>query len=119
MSTLAELKDVDSDGRPDFLIRPFGDAPSTLELVAHALPDGGFTVRDALAVQAAQRACPHDTSPTRSEDDEHLANDIACALLWRHDAAALRKELCGGDAGPCPMMWVKQMLWTKPPMTLR
>ncbi|HEY1957470.1 MAG TPA: VCBS repeat-containing protein [Polyangiaceae bacterium] len=116
--TIDEVKDVDGDGRPDLIVRPFGDAPTTVRLLAHALPDGAFTVRDALAVQHAQTACPRDPPLTRDEDDEHLANDVACALLWRHDAASIRTALCSGDAGPCPA-WMKPMLWTKPPLTLR
>ena len=116
---IGAVKDVDGDGRPDLLVRPFGDdPPTTVELLAHALPDGTFTFHDALAVKHAQALCPSDAPVTRNATDEELANGIACARLWGHDASALGKALCEGDAGKCPP-WVRPMLWTKPPLSLR
>ena len=121
--TIDEVKDIDNDGRPDLLIRPFGDAPTTLQLYAHSLPDGAFTIRDAVAVQHAQSACPTDAPVPLPVDgggvaDDVLANDIACSLLWGHDPKALSKDLCTGNAAPCAA-WVKRMLATKPPLSLR
>ena len=117
--TIDEVKDIDGDGRPDLLLRPFGDAPTTLQLYAHSLPDGAFTVHAAVAVQHAPAVCPRDAPvPLGGVSDEVLANDLACSLLWGHDPKALSKELCSGEAGPCPG-WVKPMLATKPPLSLR
>jgi hypothetical protein len=113
-----EVSDVDGDGRPDLLVRPFGDAPTALQFVAHSLPDGTFTLHDAVAVKQAQTVCPADPQITLNSDEESLANDIACALVWGRDPKALGKELCAPDAGACPP-WVKRMLASKAPLSLR
>ena len=62
--------------------------------------------------------CPTDAPIALGASEEVLANDIACALIWGHDPSALRKELCEHDAATC-FPWVKPMLATKPPLTLR
>jgi hypothetical protein len=116
--TVDDVKDDDGDGRPDLLVRPFGDAPTSMQLLAHALPDGTFTLHDAVAVKHAQTVCPTDAPVATGVREDILANDIACALLWGHDPKALRSDVCAADAEPCPA-WVKRMLVTKPPLSLR
>jgi hypothetical protein len=117
--TVSGVDDFDGDGRPDLLIRPFGDAPPTrLELVAHSLADGTFTLHDVVAVKRAQSLCPTDTPVALGVAEEVLADDVACALIWGQDPKALRKQLCDSDAGPCAS-WVKGMLATKPPLSLK
>ncbi len=118
--TVSGADDVDNDGRPDLLIMPFGDAPpTTLEFVAHSLADGSFTLHDAVAINRAQSMCPSDAPIALDAREDVLANEIACALVWGRDPNALRKELCGErDAATC-FPWVKSMLATKPPLSLR
>jgi hypothetical protein len=113
-----EVKDVDGDGRPDLLVKPFGDVPTTIQLVAHSLADGTFSVHDLVAVKHAQGLCPADAPLTADASEDVLANDIACSLIWGHDPKALAKDACNTEAGPCPA-WVKRMLATKPLLSLR
>jgi len=126
-------RDADDDGRPDLLVSigP-ASAPVGIRLLAHSLPDGTFSMRDAVAVGWAQKQCPQDPKldlSTKSASDfgQKLADDIACALLWGHDkdlgagvakACPRTAEVAAPDSGVCPA-WAKQLVGTRPAIQLR
>jgi len=126
-------RDADDDGRPDLLVAigP-ASAPVGIRLLAHSLPDGTFSLRDAVAVGWAQKQCPQDPKldlSTKSASDfgQKLADDVACALLWGHDkdlGAGIAKacprtaEVPAPDSGVCPA-WAKALVGTRPAIQLR
>lgn len=130
--TIVGVRDVDGDGRPDLLVSFFGTShdglPTTHRFLAHSLPDGGFSLRDAAAVTWAQKECPSDpkldlAQKTPADFDSSLADDVACALLWGHDPKELTAELgkachVAADAGSCPT-WARLQAKAKPPLSLR
>jgi hypothetical protein len=130
-------RDVDGDGRPDFLVSLGGGLggsapPVGVRLLAHSLPDGTFSMRDAAAVAWAEKQCPADPKldlSTKTADDfgQKLADDMACALLWGHQndlgpevakACPRTAEAPPPDSGVCPG-WVKRLVGTRPAILLR
>lgn len=105
---LAEMRDVDQDGRMDFgLFVPFPkDVTGVLfagslvppTLLAHALPDGTFSFRDAVAKADLRRQCPKQPAPVTAKDfeGEDLAEAIeavACSVYWRVPRALLQGQI--------------------------
>lgn len=107
-----DVRDVDRDGRPDLLIRdpyamatefPYSGFSMELtgpELVAHALPGGGFAQGDAVAETVARAACPRRPgklvvrAPEEREiESERTAVNVVCARLFGVPAAQVRAEL--------------------------
>jgi hypothetical protein len=102
---LAGVEDVDHDGLEDLLVDIFvadvvdcygqTSRERGLSLLAHALPDGSFSMTDEVARRYARARCP--TPPTT------LAGEVECARLWgvspeRIQAEAARREgECLGD----------------------
>ncbi len=126
-------RDADEDGRPDLLVTVGpASSPVGVRLLAHSLPDGTFSMRDAAAVTWAQKQCPQDpkldlSTKTAADFGQKLADDIVCALLWGHDkdlAAGIAKacprtaEVADVDAGVCPG-WAKQLVGVRPAILLR
>ncbi len=142
-----DVSDVDGDGRPDLLTRgPYGSIQvvsgglgDEMPLVPamflqHALPDGTFSPRDEVALQALRKICP--TAPSlrgASLPVEDVARDMICARLHGVRAATIRAQLLptcstlgnsllpdpddppdAADAGPVCPGWVDQVL-TVPP----
>lgn len=107
--TISAVKDVDEDGRPDFLL-PFSSgvvadefgivAADKLELVAHSLSRGEISVNDAVARRHAASQCP-------KPDVSQIADEISllCAKLRSvpRDAAirAFRRNCDGKQNGGC------------------
>ncbi|MDO9020668.1 MAG: VCBS repeat-containing protein [Myxococcales bacterium] len=102
------VEDADGDGRGDLLLPTAwrfvdgcgmaGIAHEGPGLLAHALPDGGFSTRDAVARAWVTRACEHLSSPgefAHSPGDRDVWR-VACARVWgaspEHIVAALRAD---------------------------
>ena len=115
-SETAPLTDVDGDGRIDLLgygpfFGVFKQGCGVVEsfdalgprLALHALATGGFSERDAVAVQYAKQQCP--ARPTRiltfaesGVDRRATFANLGCARLWNVPASAIdseRKSACG------------------------
>ena len=124
------LADVDGDGRPDLRVRfelgkrtvcqPGEDEPLRVELVAHGLKDGTFTLDDPMTWAEARRHCPAlpapDTMfvasapPTPPDTRDLSMSYVSCSRLRGKSADAVRAELsaackdsagAGKCAGPC------------------
>jgi hypothetical protein len=122
--------DSDKDGHPDLRISydlgkrtvcaPADEGHVTVELLAHALPDGKFSVNDAVATAAATKHCPamptadalFTPSITGSPEDRDLSTTtVACERLRGKSAEAVVAEInaaCAAHAdatakcaGPC------------------
>lgn len=107
--TISAVKDVDEDGRPDFLL-PFSSgmvadefgivAADKLELLAHSQGRGGISVNDAVARQHAASQCP---KPDLSQVADEVS--LLCAKLRSvpRDAAirAFRRNCDGKRNGGC------------------
>jgi hypothetical protein len=113
--------DVDGDGRPDLHVRfelgkrtvcqPGEDEPLRVELVAHALKDGTFTLDDPMTWAEARRRCPampatdaiFGASPPPAPDPRDLSMAyVQCSRLRGKPAAAVVTELqaaCKDSAG--------------------
>jgi hypothetical protein len=85
-----ELRDVDHDGIPDLAFRHSvgGEeagcgAPSEIfftdPLVAHAKPDGTFSLDDDAAQAAARQVCP---APPADLSKTKTVHDVFCARVW-------------------------------------
>jgi hypothetical protein len=99
---LRDVQDFDEDGLEDLLVDLFvADVPDCyghdarergLPLLAHALPDGSFSMADEVARRYARGQCP--SLPT------NLAGNVECARLWGvsadgiHAAIAQREAEC-------------------------
>jgi len=136
---IVELRDVDSDGRPDLITygpyhgfivfkcglhsgypNPFNGP----KLMVHALPDGSFSHDDEAARAYALRGC---AKPPAVVDTDI---DMACAFLWGRDKGWIGRSLksCRRDCGgidPCCPEWCEQDRKTasewakdKPPLRL-
>jgi hypothetical protein len=119
------VEDVDADGRPDLILRTWktrvtdsahpGALPATsVRAVAHSLPDGTFSKKDAAAVAYVQKQCP--TAPKLEGLAGGTLTDgdvIACALFWAVPAAKL--EPLVAKAPP----WTRELLKEKPPFVLK
>lgn len=122
--------DMDKDGRPDLRISydlgkrtvcaPTDEGRVEVELAAHALPDGKFSVDDAVARSFAEKRCPampaadalFTPTVTGSPDERDLSlQTIACERLRGKSAEAVVAEIqtaCAPNAaatqkcsGPC------------------
>ncbi|APR86813.1 hypothetical protein A7982_12162 [Minicystis rosea] len=139
---VAGVEDVDGDGRPDLLT--FGpyrpetqwcsfepDPAGRVELVAHALPGGDFSLKDAAASAFAKRACPaKPTALTVDKFDAGSMTAVRCARLWgRSEAEAVRaiRRTCTGQLEQCGqhgkgncLHFDAMMAWAKatPPLQL-
>ena len=122
------LEDVDGDGRPDLRTAfPYsssrgGSTPVfSPDLVAHSLPDGTFSISDAVATAAMRKVCPKkpalsSLTAASGGDTETHGRDLACALVWGVPVDTIAKTLRltsqPRDAWP-------YMLSITPPTTLR
>lgn len=119
------VADVDGDGRPDLRVRfelgkrtvcqPGEDEPLRVELVAHGLKDGTFTLDDPMTWAEARRHCPAMPAPDAilvtsappAPDPCNLSMAyVSCARLRGRPADAVIAELhaaCedSADAGKC------------------
>lgn len=108
-----DTQDIDHDGKPDLLtVGPFAEitewpgGPGELigpQLVAHALPDGRFSLDDQVARTSALRVCPDrpkalvaweragGSAPRL--DRAATAVHIACARLWGADPPELETRI--------------------------
>lgn len=102
-------RDVDGDGRPDLVV--YGPYSSVAEscgsgfsyrvagpqLLAHARPDGTFSLNDDVAQQAARKECPEKPArivPKGSGADTRVsAHNVACARIWGASAADVQKRI--------------------------
>jgi hypothetical protein len=113
--------DMDKDGRPDLRISydlgkrtvcsPADEGRVEVELAAHALPDGKFSVDDAVAKSFAEKRCPAMPSAdalftptiTGSPDERDLSlQTIACERMRGKTAEAVVSEIqtaCAPSAG--------------------
>jgi uncharacterized protein YaiE (UPF0345 family) len=96
-----DVKDIDHDGRPDLDVYVGGGAflsPSMskwmvtdpLALVAHSLPDGKFTFRDAAAIEYAKSVC----KKPGKELSTHI--EVLCARVWGVSADAISRGIQRG-----------------------
>ncbi len=85
--------DVDDDGRVDFFVpSPYvwtegaecglGLVHEPLTLLAHALPNGGFSTRDEVAARHLRQACPAREAPHGDDPPDPAGLAIACRRLW-------------------------------------
>jgi hypothetical protein len=119
------VADIDGDGRPDLRVRfelgkrtvcqPGEDEPLRVELVAHGLKDGTFTLDDPMTWAEATRHCPAMPRPGAlfvasaqpAPDPRDLSTAyVSCSRLRGKPADALIAELnaaCkdSADAGKC------------------
>jgi hypothetical protein len=104
-----EARDVDGDGRPDLVVH--GPYTSSLEycgsgfgyrvtgppLIAHARPDGSFSLDDDAAKKAAREACPskpkHIVEKGKESDTGANARNVACARIRGVSTAELHKRI--------------------------
>jgi hypothetical protein len=106
------LEDIDGDGRPDLIYRPYRTAEDLEaecpeaheggahdpfvhgpEFAAHALPQGGFSTVDDKARDYARRACPQRPRGAVGGDG------VLCARLWGVQAKVVLREHFGDR--PC------------------
>jgi len=116
------LEDVDADGRPDLVLDTFKTTyvdeklarvpATTLRGLAHSLPDGSFSTKDAVAAGYVQKQCP---TPPKFEAGGVVTDGdtIACALFW--GAAAKDLEPLLAKSPP----WTRDLAKEKPPVVLR
>jgi hypothetical protein len=119
------VADIDGDGRPDLRVRfelgkrtvcqPGEDEPLRVELVAHGLKDGTFTLDDPLTWAEGRRHCPAMPAPDAifvasappAPDPRDLSMAyISCSRLRGKPAGAVIAELSAAckdsaDAGKC------------------
>jgi hypothetical protein len=114
-----EVVDVDGDGRPDLKVafelgartacQPGEEGPLKVELVAHGLKDGTFTLDDPMTWAAASRSCPAmpssdamfvNSMPPSPPDPRDLSMAyVSCSRLRGKPAEALITELTASCAG--------------------
>jgi len=119
------VADLDGDGRPDLRVRfelgkrtvcqPGEDEPMRVELVAHGLKDGTFTLEDPMTWAEARRHCPAmprlgalfvaSAPPAPDPQDLSMAY-VSCSRLRGKPADAVVAELTAAckdsaDAGKC------------------
>ena len=116
------LEDLDGDGRPDLVLDTFRtrhddengltSAATTLRALAHSLPDGTFSTKDAVAAGYAQKQCP---APPKFEAGGVVTDGdtIACALFWGATAKDLESLLAKSPP------WTRELAKEKPPVVLR
>ncbi len=128
---LGEMRDADKDGRMDFgLVDPFPGkasggffAGSLVQptLLAHALPDGTFSFRDAVARADLLRQCPRSTVTKRDFEGEDFApaiESVVCAVYWRVPPAVLEAQIKRACAGRSDCEGVLALATQTPPFTL-
>ncbi|CAN5794791.1 hypothetical protein BH09MYX1_BH09MYX1_51490 [soil metagenome] len=118
------IDDVDIDGRPDLLLRTwktqiaddkgFSHPATTVRAVAHSLPDGTFSKKDAAAVAYLQKQCPAAPKLDGLAGGTLTDGDvIACALLWAVPAGKIDPLIA--KAPP----WTRDLAKEKPPLSLK
>lgn len=116
------LDDLDGDGRPDLVLDTFRtthddengirSAATTLRALAHSLPDGSFSTKDAVAAGYVQKECP--AAPKFEAGGVVTDGDtIACALFWGATAKDLESLLAKSPP------WTRELAKEKPPVVLR
>jgi hypothetical protein len=139
-----DLRDVDGDGHRDLLYHPYtgsGESPcsgfgyddSGPAFLAHARPDGTFSVDDDEAKRHARSLCPAGASEAPAANDDERAAPIICARLRGEPVEAALRLLARrcrppgpGDDGcrPAPDVcfdYAMRAAWARrePPLTLR
>jgi hypothetical protein len=131
-----ELRDVDGDNRPDLILdSPFSTSiPCTLSaelhgpaLIAHALPNGTFSINDSVALDYLKKQCPSKPTlkkvPTNNIDAYgKLLLQSACALFWGAAPSAVHKQILSppkGEGCRYEDNDVEEWLNTKVPVTLQ
>lgn len=107
------LADMDKDGRPDLRVsfqlgkrkvcEASDEGPLEVELAAHSLPDGKFSLNDAAAIAFAERRCPAlpaadamflpSIDPAASDKRDLSMSYVACSRLRGKSADAVIAEL--------------------------
>ncbi len=125
------VADVDKDGRPDLRVafplgkrtvcEPSDEGPLEVELAAHTLPDGKFSLTDATAMSFDERRCPAmpaadamflpSLDPAATDKRDLSMAYVACSRLRGKSEGAVIAELqaaCAPNAeatkkcaGPC------------------
>lgn len=99
--------DIDCDGRPDLtFVAPFDGTTNCTSvhhmsalgprLGAHSLPDGSFSLTDAVARAKARSECserPRAFDESLLEDETDLLWSVRCARLWGVPAPELEKRI--------------------------
>jgi hypothetical protein len=132
-----QLRDVDGDGRPDAVVAvDLGGfkgcdfcASSNLEesFVAHALPNGTFSLTDEVAKRYVRARCPAKPRPPFIRGGEINHETIACARIWgvpRKTLLARLQAECASHAhdaeqcsGPCRYLGMAQAMAALEPPT--
>jgi hypothetical protein len=142
---ILDVVDLDGDGRPDLLtLGPYHPDPAPacegidanprpiVPLVAHSLPDGGFSMTDEVAVKFAAKEC--SSAPAKIEvswsGGEEPLRAIRCARLWgasETQVTAAVHRTCSHEATDCAprksvcLGYETMMAWARatPPLILR
>jgi hypothetical protein len=109
--------DVDRDGRPDLAINPYASTSrepnipiamyprhSSLDwgLLAHAQPDGSFSLTSDTAKAVARRKCPAAPKELLPADSAFWAPSLHCARIWGRKPAELTAAIRAACSGPDP-----------------
>jgi len=147
------LEDVDHDGRPDLVVEydvghghrcdlhiDGAGGPDLVTLVAHGLPDGTFSMSDAVARSELAKREKCTTAPAHivtisptidgGEPPSIVEEDIVCARMWGTAKDVILNEVetvcapyasqTSGCTGPCRYIEdVRQLARFDPPITLK
>lgn len=147
-AAIADVKDVDHDGRPDLISRgAYKEASDTCVVdgdlgppvfVHHSLPDGRFSEDHEVARTALRAHCPKlplipAWSPEGRAESQELSQSLICARAWKVSAAELLEKLAkqcrtwSAEQSACEKealksrvcpSWIKQLIEVKPRVQL-
>lgn len=139
---IAAMDDADKDGAPDLVLMPYVGESDNNEaafpepvtgpsFLAHTLPDGSFSMTDAVAEAHAKNQCPSRPEKLIVMDrkrpvqgEERSLRNVVCARVWGASAEEARSAAdaqCRKRRGACTDQFRKQLKdWVarKPPLTL-